>query len=340
MNNCETYQNWMLEEELTADQKASLEAHLAKCAECRQVKLANQMIMFELTNNSQREHPQEDMLVRYVMFLDAPDEPDHEGHYFTSEELHELKQHITDCSICAKKVNEMHAEFQEMAAYVDASPLPDAPIAAPQQQMAVTQKTKKTVSRPGLFELFKSVFSFKNLLIPATGLAVVALLFVVKPFQNSNPYEQITDLGTPHISYLTRSTGTQLQTAIQLFNNGRFVESANTIEGFLNEKNSDAEQKMYARYVAGISWLFAAKTNHQNQLIDRADAHLTVVYQNSANLRLKENAGWYLAKAALLKKQPQQAAHYLQAVVKFNGLRAAEAKSLLDLLEKDLTKSE
>jgi hypothetical protein len=185
-----------------------------------------------------------------------------------------------------------------------------------------------------------SAFSFKNLLIPATGLAVVALLFVINPFRSNNPYEQLTDLGTPQISYLTRSNGTQLQNAIQMFNNGDFIASARTLETLLNDENSDTEEMLFARYVAGVSYLFAAKNNDNAQLLDKASTHLATVYQHSSNLRIKENAGWYLAKAALLQNQPQQAAQYLREVVQLKGLRAADAKSLLDLLEKDLTKSE
>jgi hypothetical protein len=340
MKNCETYQNWLLEEELTTAQKTELDAHLATCAECRKVQQVYQMMMSEMTTPKQDTHPEDEVLVRYVMFLDAPDEPDHEGRYFTPEELRGLKQHFADCPVCAQKVQEMQTKFLEMAEFVEASPLPDTPIVAPQMQTeAVSQRTEPS-SKPGFIEYLMSAFSFKNLLIPATGLAVVALLFMVNPFRSSNPYEQLTDLGTPQISYLTRSNGTQLQKGIQLFNNGEFVASARALETILNEENGDVEEILFARYVAGVSYLFAAKNNNDKQLIDKANAHLTTVYQNSANLRIKENAGWYLAKAALLKNQPQQAAQYLREVVQLKGMRADDAKTLLDLLEKDLTKSE
>jgi hypothetical protein len=340
MKNCETYQNWLLEEELTPAQKNELEAHVATCAECRKVQKVYQVMFSEVATPQQTTHPEEAALVRYVMFLEAPDEPDHEGQYFTPETLRSLKQHIADCPVCEQKVQEMQADFWEMAEFIDASPLPETPIVAPQIQTASVPQRNESTSRAGFFEYLMSAFSFKNLLIPATGLAVVALLFVINPFRSNNPYEQLTDLGTPQISYLTRSNGTQLQNAIQMFNNGDFIASARTLETLLNDENSDTEEMLFARYVAGVSYLFAAKNNDNAQLLDKASTHLATVYQHSSNLRIKENAGWYLAKAALLQNQPQQAAQYLREVVQLKGLRAADAKSLLDLLEKDLTKSE
>ncbi len=344
MEKCKEFRKKIFWEELSEEQQQRLKKHLESCAECRQYFERNEAILSSLQKSNV--HISGELLNRYTSYLYAPDEPDYDGRRLSKTEISRMQKHLRQCRSCEQKLADLKAEFQDLQAFIDNSELPDLTIDRRSFQFEFLEKVghlRETVE--SILNAFFSSLKPKYVLIPATGLAVLLALVLIIPSleRSGDAYSELAALEKTEISYLTRSsTTTSLRSGIAEFNQANYSSAIEILTGFIRENPEDANIA-YPEYVCGLAYLFEANQSTGDELsppqhrkLERGIAHLQTALSSSDNLRLRENANWYLGKAYLMKKDARTAREFFEKVSSLKGQRYQQAQMMLNEIEKIL----
>ncbi len=342
MKNCEKFEDYLYyPEALNAAEREALKAHLHTCENCRREFERSQTIFAGLKNQVLAGHPDDEQLIRYVTYRMSPDEPDYDGKFLTREEIQTLKQHIKSCRACAERVEELDQEYKALDTYLEEAGIPEINIGEMPETPAAPVRPRPTrQSGMSFWEKLSVLFSQKSYLIPAAGLAIMALLVMINPFgnQSDSGFAELAELGQPQFSYLTRSSGSELPLGLKNLNEQNFTAAIEYLEQYI-AAGPEGENATYARYACGVAYLYAARESNSPIQLDRAVEYLQQITPENANPRLQEDAAWYLGKAYLMKKDAPNARQYFEKVVHLKGRKARQAQKILTSLEKYLTNS-
>ncbi len=348
MKKCKHFEDLIYDDrELNAVDQQALDAHLQACSHCHKVFAESRAIFAALQAETSAVHIDEQDLERYANYLLTPDEPDFSGEFLSLQEIDQIKAHLSGCQKCKIHVDEMLQELQALDAYLEDAGIPNITIG----EAVVEASFKKARVAPKriagerstlaiLWENLTSALTVSPYLIPAAGVAIIALLVMINPFGGNNfsGYTELSALDQPQFSYLTRSNGNRdLQAGIQHLNNASYTAAIEHLERFIAE-NPKSDNATYARYLCGVAYLYAGKESDSDIQLNRAIDNLKNISSQTTNLRIKEGAAWYLGKAFLIKKDVHQAKIYFQQVIQLRGRKHQAAQKILTALEKILTK--
>ncbi len=347
MKKCKYFEDLMFDANtLDAGTRRELEAHLQACSHCRKVFDENRAIFAVLQAEVNTMHVDARELERYADYLLTPDEPDFSGEFLSLKELEQIRAHVSSCQKCEKHVDEMLQELRALDVYLADAGIPN--IIVGERAIETTLGDAKARPRTlagersalvNFWQKLMTVLTAKPYLIPAAGVAIIALLVMIHPFSgNDIGYAGLAALDQPRFSYLTRGNRNHdLQSGLQSLNNASYDNAIHHIERFL-AANPESENVAYARYLCGVAYLYAAKESGANAQLSLAISNLKETASTTKNLRIKEGAAWYLGKAFLIKKDARQAKLYFQQVIQLRGRKHQAAKKILARLEKILTK--
>jgi len=348
MKKCEHFKDLIFDaNELNAENRRELDTHLQTCGHCKKVFEEHRAIFAAIQAEARVEHIETRELERYANYLLTPDEPDFSGEFLSLKELEQIKAHVSGCQKCEKHVDEMLQELRALDVYLEDAGIPNITIGEREVEtpFGEAKARPRTLAgeRSALANFWQKLMTgliAKPYLIPAAGVAIIALLVMINPFSGNNVtgYAGLAALDQPRFSYLTRGNGNNdLQSGLQSLNNASYVDATHHFERFLAE-NPESDNATYARYLCGIAYLYAAKESGSGVQLSRAIDNLKKIDSQNTNLRIKEGAAWYLGKAFLIKKDVHQAKIYFQQVIQLRGRKHQAAKKILAALEKILTK--
>lgn len=344
MTNCKKFEDMIVfYDGLSPRELESLKTHLSSCEHCREKLNQQRAILASIKTTKNQGHLEDDFLSRYVTYLYLPDD-DFDGTALSNEEVYEIETHIKHCGACTEKLVLLKNEFEELQLHLDEAGIPDLTINAPSLILSIEKFFIDALNRI-IAPLKESLTRFKGkyILIPAAGLAALFILFMIIPFRQhiTNDYEALASLEKTQISFLTRSRDTgALRNGLFEFNEGNYPAAMAILEDFIERKPGDPNIA-FAEYVCGLACLYRfeqirAERDYADQLqmIDRGIRHLQNMVGKTDNLRLREDANWYLGKAYLMKKQGRKAKQYFQEVVKLQGRKFKQTQQILIELEK------
>lgn len=344
---CKYYsEKYIFFEDLSKNEKAEIKNHIKVCDKCRNYFEKNELLIKSLRLISSQNHISDELLIRYAVYLNYPNEPDYDGRRLTSDEIHDITSHIKECNNCEQKLNEFNAEFKSIESYLAESYLPDLSIGG--VTMMTQLKNKISEFMRSTNEWWEGVISqskTKYILIPVSISAILILLLLIDPFHQTikSDLRQIAVLEHSQVSFLTRSNGVgSIRLAIFEFNEKNYLATISILEKFLLE-NPDNPNRAFAEYLCGMAYLFEVNKHldkkiddTQIQKIDRGVAHLNNAILITDRIRIKEDATWYLAKANLMKEDGVKAKFLFEQVKSFKGRRYLQAQNTLDELKKIL----
>ena len=347
MKSCKEYSEKIIFfDDLDDDEKQIVIKHLENCKDCQSHFEKTKLIMKSLKSELNVDHLNNQLLARYVVYDNFPGEADFDGEKLSKLEVLKIQKHLRTCTSCQEKFEKMKVEFKAIETYLNETELGSYTFRKDFYiDIFINKFTSILDSMKEGFNKLRSNPKQKFVFIPAAGLAIILIMFLVLPFfkGTENVYHNLGKLENTEIAYLTRSVNVdQLQSGIAEFNNGNYAISIDILEKFILE-HSDDPNLAFAHYVCGLSYLFQVNKILDNetkpihiQNIDKGIMHLQTVLSLEPNMRLQENSNWYLGKAFLMKKDGQKAIEYFRKVRKLKGRKYQKAQNIIIELEKKL----
>lgn len=346
MKSCKEYsENIIFFDDLDDEEKRIVQEHLENCKDCQSDFEKTKLIIKSLKNDLNAKHLNAQLLARYVVYENFPDEADFDGERLPKSEALKIRKHLRTCIVCKEKFEEMKVEFKSLETYLNESELANYTFRKNSLSFLLSKITSISNSLKESFNKLRFTPKQKFVFIPAAGLAFLLLLFLVLPFfkGTGNVYYNLGRLENTEIAYLTRSVNVdQLQSGIAEFNSANYTTSIDMLEKFILEQPDDPN-KSFAHYVCGLAYLFEANKILDNEIrpidsqnIDKGIMHLHSVLSLEPNMRLQEDSYWYIGKGYLMKKNGQKAIEYFRKVDKLKGRKYQKAQNILIELQKNL----
>jgi tetratricopeptide (TPR) repeat protein len=258
-----------------------------------------------------------------------------------------IKPHLEKCRVCQQKVDAITQEFRAIAGYLEQAGVPP---------LAIGRKPLLAALEKQAAGWFRSVSSFlQNLFslpapkfypVAAAALAGVLILIWLSPlFRGSDyKYHQLAALEIEKVAFLSRDANTQgLSDGLYAFEQGQYAQALEKLERFIAD-SSEHRSVEYSHYVAGLAYLLQAQSDflgrfqkYDSSFVHRGIRHLQAAIRHSDNLRIREDAYWFIGKAHLMEKNGRQALEAFKKVEELKGRRSQEAQKIiveLDLLAK------
>ncbi|GEM_PF-4722447 len=348
MKTCDEFrENILFFEALSETAKAAVEQHLKSCPACHTYFQQINALQRAIKEERSRQHVDGSSLARYASYLFSPDEPDYDGQRMTPETADHIRRHIGMCPECSQKLQAHLSELEELNAFLEKSRIPDISIGTVPSAVMMEEKLTRAAQRfAALWHKWTTLPAYKYALIPSAALIIFVSLMVVKFFIPGQPegFSDLTVLEPTRVSYLTRSNGNgTFEQGLAAFNRGDFRTAFGTLETFLTEQPQSPSQ-YFAHYVCGMAYLYAVQTEKLPE--DEVRSHLNSAIRHlqaashTDNLRIREDAYWYLGKAYLMQENGSTAKDYFLKVQVLRGKRFRDAQKILTELEKRLTSSE
>jgi len=335
-------------EELSDDEKKDVQKHLKTCSECREVFGQIQIILSNLMAMGDQNHIDDAVLVRYITYKNNPNETDYDGTKLVEPEVANIQKHLQECALCQEKINEKQSEYDSIETYLDEMDLPDVEIKVHSEKI----QSKRNISSPvNIFEkLWKNLFDVrkpKYVYALASVFVILFLIILILPIFKGSPniYYEIALLEKSKVTFLTRGANVSpVREGLFEFNEGNYSASIEILENYVTEQ-PDNPNRAFAEYICGISYLFRVNDLLVDNLkipdydIDKGIKHLENSLSRSSNLRIQEDANWYIAKAYLIKKNGQKAKEYFEKTASLKGRKYQKAQNILSELRNILTPS-
>ena len=339
MNNCDRYHEKIIEfNELSADQQNEVRQHLTQCDGCRQYYEQIRSIQKTLLTSQQGNHIDDDLLTRYAIQIADPKSSDYDGRRLSSKQRHTIRTHTQQCPLCQNKLEHLQAEYLDIEQYLENAAVPNVTIG----KVGIIEQINNRMT-----ELYKSAsIFFKNFLdiksprfytAAAVVVTVVLVAIWVGPLFRSHgdPYSQLALIESQEIRFLTRSSQSQaLNQGLSAFNAGNWDQAIDRLSQFI-EQTEDDFSSAYAHEIIGIAYLLQAQSHTKKQdQIETGLHHLETAFTLSDNIRIREDALWYIGKGNLMKRDIAKASQAFQDIISMNGLRSASAKGMLTEIQK------
>lgn len=346
MNLCKDIQEKIIfYDELSPGEQQTIRRHTDDCTDCRKHFTELQAIMAGLKQNVATSHIDDKLLTCYGIYLSDPDEPDYDGRQLTQQEIAGIETHVQTCLDCRQKVEQVTQEFREIDAYLEQAGVPETKINI---AMAKTSARKKSSGvREMIASLADRIFALPKLqLYPATAAAfalVLILVWVSPLFRGSEfQYYKVASIDPKTEiagAYLRGDVEQDFSDGLFAFDQGQYNFAIEKLEKFITV-NPGSPNRSHAGYITGVASLAIAKSDFigrfhaiDDDLVYRAIEYFQAAIQSTNNLRIQENAYWFLGKAYLMLQNSDQAKTSFQKVIALQGDRAGAARRLMAELE-------
>lgn len=326
-------------DDLSNHEQQEVKKHTETCARCRKYLKEFQTIIASIKGSQDFHFLNDNLLIRYSIYLSAPEESDYDGRKLTGAEITKIREHTAECDRCQQKVEQFCQEYQEIEDYLKNQGFP---------ALSLTPNLNWSLRFESVYQLIKSIIdSIKNkILVPipkyypiAIGVAVVLFFMIwVGPLfhESDNPYFDLTTLEQDRISFLTRGNIPQpLSEGLTAFHEGNYQKAIQELEKVISTNSKDPTL-YYAHYVLGISYLIEAKSDlfgwvqkFDSNLVDKGIQSLQIARSLNNTLRINEDCSWYIAKAYLMKNEGEKAKEVFERVLNMHGRRFREAKQII-----------
>ena len=341
MNACEAFSDKIIFfDDLSRDEQQKVVDHIDECAHCQKDREVVQRIMSSLETGQVQSHIEDDLLVRYGLYLADPEEPDYDGRRLTIDEIRNVQKHVDDCDQCHRRVDQIRKEYDEINDYLEEAEFPQISIVPRPSKLAAASGFAKSVLESIKDAISVPIPRFYPVAIGA--MAVVFLIIWVGPlFRGSdNPYFELAALKRDQISLVTRSGGAaQFTDGLNAFQEGNYQSAIEHFQQFVDERPGDP-LLYYAHYILGLAYLLDAKSDFWGrfQKFDPAKAeqgveHLRTAQSLTDNLGIREDCLWYIAKAYLMRGDTESAKSSLEEVVNLRGRRFRDAEEMIKKLD-------
>lgn len=330
MSDCKQFEESLADDEdLTRQQRESLERHLVDCGSCREKMSEFRSIWDALRSDSAGPdaHPARELLSRFAVQRCDPEELDYDGRRLSSDELENVESHLVRCDACREDANLAIGDYREVDAYMEAQGLPE---------MLPDSSGGGLVARLG--RLLRGLAS-PGALAYASGAAAAVLLVWVSPLFRpvAERYYALASVSQAELDgavVITRADAGELNDGLAAFSQGQYENAIEPLTTHVR-RNAEGPSVAYARFVLGLSYLRAAKSDvlgrvHQVDVerLDRAIEHLAEAERTTDTVRVREDALWFLAKGYLLRLDTDAALEALERVEGLNGRRGSDARAL------------
>lgn len=343
---CKKYYEAILHfEELSEEEKDQIKQHIKECDDCRVHFIETQTITSALRQLKPAAHIDFDQLVQYGIYLSDPKHPDYDGEVLNEEQIANIKSHINRCSDCRNIVDEVKQEYEEIESFLKTEGVPD----TTWKKMAPVRKKESQFSirfTNFLDTIQGFLFPVNSRLVPAAIVVLLVLVWFSPLFRGSNRIlSPLTTVDKGSVQYLTRGSGSLLLNAgLSAFQSDNYQKAIDNLERYC-EQNGQNPDLAYVHEILGISYLINAKNDFLGRFrsydkteIEAGINHLNRVLQTSKNMRMREDAYWYLGKAFLIKNDETAARGAFNNVIHLNGKRAEAAQQMVEKLDELKTK--
>ncbi len=345
MKTCDEFRESMLFfDELSERKKAAVEQHLESCPACHTYFQQIQTLQVAIKEERSSKHMDGSSLARYASYLFSPDEPDYDGQRMTPETADHIRRHIDMCPECSRKLQAHLSELEELNAFLKKSRIPDISIGTVPSAVMMEEKLTRAAQRfAALWHKWTTLPTYKYALIPSAALIILVSLMVVKFFIPGQPegFSDLAVLEPTRVSYVTRGGSAGVfEQGVAAFNRGEFRTAFGTLETVLTEQ-PQSPSEYFAHYVCGMAYLYAVQTDKLPEdeirsYLNSAIRHLKAA-SHTDNLRIREDAYWYLGKAYLMQENGSRAKDYFLEVQMLRGKRFRDVQKILPEVEKRLT---
>lgn len=347
MNPCkDIHDKIIFYDDLSRSEQQAIKQHIGSCSDCRKQFREMQTITVGLKQSVSASHIDDDLLTRYGIYRSDPDGPDYDGRQLTGDEIAGVENHLETCRICAQKVEQIEHEFREIDAFLERAGVPALQLKA----ASPTPRVAVRIARLGhtIISGAKTFFSLPKLQlypVAAVACAAVVALIWISPFFRSNEYPYLKlaaiDAKSASIGGFVRGDADMLLSdGLYAFDQGQYEIAIERLQRFIDE-HPDNPNWFYAHYLSGVANLSLAKSDFlgrfhdvEPERVDRAIGHLQVAVQTTDNLRVQENAYWFIGKAHLMLQHSEQAKSAFQKVIAMQGERADAARQMISEMAK------
>ncbi|UCH88001.1 MAG: zf-HC2 domain-containing protein [Thermoplasmata archaeon] len=344
MNNCKNIsEKIMFFDDLGDMEQDAIKQHTEQCTACQQKLEAYQTIMVSLKQHLDDHVIDVELLERYSIYLAARDEPDYDGRKLTASEIAEIREHLSDCPRCQKKVDQLSLDYQDIVTCLEDTELASLTLADEAHRPSLSDQAAEFLRKAT--DALKDLFTLSTPRLYPIAVGAVAVLLILiwfGPFfrGSDNPYAHLMTFEHERIFSVTRGNLPQsLNQGIYNFQQGNYKQAILDLEQFIPE-NSNEILLSQAHLAAGIAYLHEAQSDFlgrfhkiDTNLVDSGIQHLRAVTDLTDNLRVKEDAFWFIGNAYLLKQDANQAKGAFEKVIEQNGQRFKSAQELIRELE-------
>ena len=335
MDNCScVYEKVIFFNEVNENERQKIKNHADNCSSCHKVLQQVGIIMTSLDRDINQHSVDDELLLRYSIYLSAPKEADYDGRKLTQSEIANIRDHIAGCGACRNNVEQYCQDFQEIEEYWEREKLPSLMLNPKLLFETLNQRMAGFLKKVANY----NPFIFKPRFFPiALGTSVLVILLWVGPFFRGDQilYNQLTSLD--EVSLLTRSSlPDPLSEALSAFHESNYNQSIQDLEISISSNTSDPSL-FYAHYVLGICYLYEAQSDFLGRfrifnamLINKGIQNFERASVLSGNPGIEEDCLWYIAKAFIMKKEEEKAIQTFESIIRFEGRRFKEAKEALN----------
>ncbi|MFQ5771396.1 MAG: hypothetical protein ACE5HX_12720, partial [bacterium] len=236
------YDKLLFFDDLDCDEQKKVRLHTEQCETCRQQLQEFQAITSSLQSIQFKHHLNEELLVRYSIYLAEPKVPDYDGRKLTQSEIVHIQKHTTECQQCQTKVQQLCQEYSEIEAYLEETDLP---------ALSLARRSPWSIVSNKVLPLYRAIKdTIENIIflpvpklypIAVGAMAVLLLTIWFGPFfrGSDNPYLALVTLQQERTSVLTRSgMPAELHAGLAAFQKGRYPQAIQDLEHFIANNSS------------------------------------------------------------------------------------------------------
>ncbi len=277
-------------------------------------------------------HISNDLLTRYAIYLEDSDNPDYDGKRLSFRQMNQIKHHIVACDLCGKQLQSVRQEFRIVLAHAEEAGL--GTLSTHEGSQGIPFNEYRRSSKGHWLEKLKVP---KTQIAAAFGLILLVLAVSFYYQTQRQPYNELAVIHRPEIEFEVRSgISDAAAEALRHYQKDHYEEAATTFERLLLTK-TNKEWLPFVHYYAGLSYLLASDKkilgliyDFDQKKVQNGIKHLQEVERLTQNIRYREDAHWYLAKAHLRLQDYQSAIEELHNILQFPGTRTEAAKELIE----------
>ncbi|MFO7447536.1 MAG: hypothetical protein R6W90_14290 [Ignavibacteriaceae bacterium] len=321
MGNIEKISDLLQKDELTYDEKASLDFILNGDPEARAFYNAYGSVKTAVRAGS---HLSYDQIYNYILLKNGNAPEDKR----VVVQLPLIEEHLRKCSLCLNEFSVLNAEYSEIENFIKT---PDSDTI---KNNIFIEPGKKTV---------RKFYAPRYSVVTVITIGILYLvLYFISGISTPDTYKYAS-LNEPEF-YVTRGRPTdEFQKSIAALENREYEEAIAHLEKDISN-NADDKTIFYSHYIMGLSYLETAENkflglfpSYSEEKVNAGLSHLekAVELNNSGKFpNVTYDAYFYLAKGNLMLDNQERAIKYFRLVIENKGSKMQEAQSAVDVFGK------
>lgn len=345
MKTCNKYYEQIINlDELTESEKDKLIKHAQGCDVCQKHLHEISVINGALRQFRTESHVNDELLTRYGIYIAGSKKADYDGKKLTKQEISLVKNHVEHCNECKLKVEQITEDYTEIDMYLRDQMVPNTTLGKRMVIPKITKQISFTI-RSAFNSIQEMLFPIQLRTMPTAIMTFATLLIVIwfSPLfrGETDAIYKLAVINKDKIQDITRGASSQIMyDGFTAFNEGDYKSAIVLLEEFI-QSDSVATSLAYVHECIGIAYLRESERNFLGRFkgfnvdnVNQGIEHFQKIIDLTDNIRLQENAYWYLGKAYLMINEILLAKKSFDSVIELKGKKIEQAKIILAELNK------